>query len=1023
MPLSTQDNRHLVPFLSAWDQEATITLTDLTDELLKPDSPGVLLHAGPGSGKTRTLKNLKQTIEEREGIALGHFDMVDYEGETQLGELLRDLAFRILEQIRAIAPSISAFPSDTANPSPTQIGGWVETGLRELSRQTNGRIVLLLDSYDRVHPFVAVRLAGFLRNWFEGHKVYFTFVLTAETDLEDLRAAESVYSPLRNICGSYLLQDFNQSQMTAYVRERTADWYVPLSMTELQSIWDQTLGYPSWVRAILAEMTQKRNEPHRQNEVEEAKKQCLRQHTRFEPLRTVIRRLEYLANMTPPELNPAKALDALQRGHRLSPNDRTTRLLLAMGILGWRGPQLIAWRNPMIQSFFGGGQDEQSEQLGETGSRLIASWLRRPVLFREGKLSAQGKVLVSLFIDLGPLLLPEEQKSFDLRRGTDEWRNRLLQLPELLAESGPFTLWRDQERLINTGNDLNLFREQAQRSFMPVYESKTDAESLKIDWDQVLSRFGQLPAEAQNKAVEILRHEWTRWQQVRVQLTRDGAAHIILVRAMDSPLPLMQLLDELLGLERELSGNNHVANLRQLSVQWEICLAILDAFFRQINHLSADLATNPDAPNRSEPYPPTAVPVPLLGITWNGLGPKTGQETALYPQRDRYVVFMLRKLCNCRAGGLRPPDEQRLITLQDDLINLFQDSPEKWEETEISYGREIACLLEGVMIRETNNEIQHQTSRGNDSSQSAAPEIGRFPSLKPREIHNMLCKDLASWQNELFVASLDNAIIIYQSVVKLPHSPTPAESKERPDLVCLVCRGWEKNIIEHLYFPQRTVSYEDYWQCVVLGLQYVIELRWATQWVARRITDDLADLADMMGQEMEKRASSEKINKLTQNVALTTRLLSHLRDASDPMSISSADYAARKYERVIEDSGLREMIKNAEKNSEAINAFLVNHSDQVLQKTTERLTKLVGLVGVFFTVLALLVTLPSMWVDFEGKSSLWELWVSKFSILSELGIANILCSFTALIFVSVIVGILFFVRPDLWDRPKRGSKH
>lgn len=84
--------------------------------------------------------------------------------------------------------------------------------------------MLLLDNYDRVHPWVAVRLAGFLRTWFDGHKVYFTFILTAETDLEDLRAAESIYSPLRNICESYLLQDFTELQMQTYVRERTADW-------------------------------------------------------------------------------------------------------------------------------------------------------------------------------------------------------------------------------------------------------------------------------------------------------------------------------------------------------------------------------------------------------------------------------------------------------------------------------------------------------------------------------------------------------------------------------------------------------------------------------------------------------------------------------------------------------------------------------------------------------------------------------------------------------------------------------
>lgn len=179
---------------------------------------------------------------------------------------------------------------------------------------------------------------------------------------------------------------------------------------ELKTLWDETLGYPAWVSAILTEMESISSESTSLNRVEQAKKQCLRQYTRYEPLRSVIRHIEYLANMTPPELNPARILDTLRRGHRLNPQERSARLLLAMGILGWRGPHILTWRNPMVQAFFGGAQDEEKERLGEVGRRMIANWLRRPVLFRDGQLSAQGKVLVSLFIDLGPLLLPDAQQ-------------------------------------------------------------------------------------------------------------------------------------------------------------------------------------------------------------------------------------------------------------------------------------------------------------------------------------------------------------------------------------------------------------------------------------------------------------------------------------------------------------------------------------------------------------------------------------------------------------------------------------
>lgn len=1020
MPLSLQDNRLLVPFLSAWDLEAAIELTDLVDQLLRPGNSGVLIHGGAGSGKTKVLKNLRQLLQDGGAVVLGPLDMTDYEGESQLREVLNDLSARLLEQARETTSSISPLPDDAVNYLPSRISHYVEAGLKELSSVTGSRIVLLLDNYDRVHPLVAVRLAGFLRTWFEGHKAYFTFVLTAGTDLEDLRAAESVYSPLRNICESYLLQDFTEPQMRAYVQERI-DWAIPLTQTELKALWDETLGYPAWASAILTEIEGLSSESTGLNRVEQAKKQCLRQYTRYEPLRSAIRRIEYLANMAPPDLNPAKTLDTLRRGHRLNPQERAARLLLAMGILGWRGPRVLTWRNPMVQAFFGGAQDEEKERLGEVGRRMIANWLRRPVLFRDGQLSAQGKILVSLFLDLGPLLSPDAQQKFDLRRGTDEWRNHLLELREKLP-TGPFSLWKDQERLINTGNDLNLFREQAQRSFMPIYEAKTDTGLLRIDWDRVLRRLAQLSDATRNKAVDTLKQEWTRWQQVRVQLTRDGAAHITLVRTVDSPLPLMQLLDELLGLERELSSNNHATHLRQLSVQWEIALAVLDAFFRQVSAQAADQPTNTYEASRSGQLSAAAIDIPLLGLKWNGLERRTGEEGVLYPQRDRYVVFMLRKLCNCRTGGLRAPEEQRLITLEEDLSNLFRDSPEKWGETEISYGREIACLLEGVMIKEPNTAGGHEPSSENGSGQEFTPDTGRFPLLKPREIHNMLRKDLASWQNELFVASLDNAIIIYQSVQKLPLFPAKEQPNEKADLVCLVCRGWEKDTIEHLYFPQRTVAYEDYWQCVALGLQYVIELRWATQWVAHRITMDLAALADVMGQDVARR-NEKSIEALTHSLALTTRLLSHLRDASDPMSISSTDYAARKYEHVIEVSGLRGKIENAEKNSEAINAFLINHFDQLLQKRAEKLGLFIGLSGAFLAILASFLTLPSMWTD---ALSLWENFISVFGVTYGLMFAVIVLlvmPIFILLVISIATGMIISARSGLlWYRRRRISE-
>ncbi|MCP5190675.1 MAG: hypothetical protein H6988_09835 [Pseudomonadales bacterium] len=996
-----------------------MTMNEWLRQLLAAGGSGFLVHGGPGSGKTTILRYLAVEINasEGDGWTIGPFDMGQYAGEDHLNIVLNDLAAKILDAARQHPrrPDVPSLPDNAAAILPSRVAQTVSDGLRQTAAAGEKRVILLLDNYDLVHPLVAVRLASYLRTWYEEHKDYFTFILTSESDLEELRTTESVYSPLRNVVESYLLLDFTRPQVQQFAQQLLP----ALDEDEQLALWDVTLGYPALVKRLL-ETLQELRESRPGTTITEAVATCLNRHARTEPLRTATRRIEALANLNARDFNPAQELDNMRRG--IAPQleeNRAARLLLAMGIFGWRGRHLT-WRNPFVQNFF---------EASEAGRRMLQNWLHRPVSFRDSELSAQGTVLVSLFLDLAPWLENPGRDQFDNQRGTEKWTTQLRHLP---LPDGAFTPWKKQAELVNIGHDLNLFREQAHRSFMPIYEAPADAENLGINWDQQLQRLG-LGKDLQAKAKETLIQEWRHWDKVRLQFTRDGAVHLTLVRQIDSPLPLMQILDELLGLERELNSrgrDNHV----DLSVQWELALAVLDAFFHQLG---------------GEQYPD----IPSLGLRWQkpDTAPSSaGTSQGLYPQRDRYAIFMLRKLCNCRKGGLRLQlEERQLITVEDDLEPLFRDDAPIGQLTEYAYryGRELTCLLEGVMIREPAPPGREQNR---DNEETIVSETGRFPNLKPREIRNIFRGDLASWQNELFLASLDNAIVIYQAIEKLKPAGTnnsdnqsqedtgknnqDGQRQESADSVCLVCRDWEQAVIQDLYFPQRTVPYEDYWQCVALGLQYVIELRWATQWVARRTTTDLVALASLMEKQVEER-SSQAIDRLSQNLALTTRLLSHLRDASIPMFIASTDYAARKYEHMITASSLRETIVNAEKNIEALNTFLNHHAEQRMQlhaqeaqeqahqetvalqamnqtaqENAERQNKRLNMLGVgiailsiFLAVDAILVTVPSMWIDFGGEAfSLFKFWEA----LLASGPSIVFGRFGVLIYCTLVVLLL-----------------
>ncbi|MCP4546617.1 MAG: hypothetical protein GY835_09155, partial [bacterium] len=242
------------------------------------------------------------------------------------------------------------------------------------------------DDFDDIHPWAAVSLANHLRVLFEEHKEHFSFVLTAESDLHELRDTDHVYSPLPNVSISYHLLDLDEDQLRRYALKRSEGWDRHLSEDDLDSLWQQTQGYPALVDAILGSL-QRGRLAGSDYSVADAVKSCMRARREPEPIGTAVRRVEELTNLNVRDCHPARVLHQLTLGTSPTVNDRGARVLLAMGVLGWRSGRHITWRNPLIQTFW-----EDSEH----GQRLIKGWIQRPISTQQGVLRAEGAVLVSL---------------------------------------------------------------------------------------------------------------------------------------------------------------------------------------------------------------------------------------------------------------------------------------------------------------------------------------------------------------------------------------------------------------------------------------------------------------------------------------------------------------------------------------------------------------------------------------------------------------------------------------------------
>ena len=946
------ESRRLARFPEEPNEQNTLTLAEWQQTLLSPTAPGFLIHGGPGSGKSHLLRDIFEHLNPlQDTMVVDAINMGAFQSQSHANFILQEIVDRIIRSAEKETEQISRPGQPLRHLTLDQLFDLFSQTVSALATVGIRRLILLLDNFEHLRSWTASELGHHLRRMYDTHKEAFTFVLTAATDLSELYTEDHIYSPLNGITDSYVLLDLDDEISRTFIHGLTQRYGADLTPAEISEIVREANGYPALLAGLVQRVAQGRRQGRPFTIAQAVEKLCQEYYAQ-EPLRTVTRDFENVTHYNR-GVNPATILDILIRENTSPPIESLpARMLLAMGVFRWRRGRLT-WRNRIMRRFW---QEKH-------GQALLARWLQRPFPFENAQLSAQGTVYVSLLYDLGDLL--EQSEHFNLQRGSTTWITDLKALANAFPFPGPFRRWDNQDHYSNLGHDLNLFRTDIIRhAFTPIYEANVNDLNLHFD-----GRIRDLKLEShQANAIRTILHtEMHRWNRVRLQIGRDGVVVIHLIREIDEPRPLMGVMDDLLGLERELSDQT---GYEELSVQWELALAILDRFVQQIQ------------PQRFNN---------LLRVRWDG--PQVKRDQPLYANRDRYIIYQFRKLCNCHPGpNLRSSSERRIVRVND-IEPIYepkeQTTTEAWNEA-YNYGRELTSLLEGVMIAPQNTA----TSDG---------DIGLFPTIKLRDVRQFLKRDHATWENELFSISLDNALILYTTtdrVGELDPEENEGQLLSSNKVFCRGCAEYQRQQITQLYFPQRMVPYEDYWQCIIMGLHYLLELRWMTQWAARRTTRALRKMADLMGTEHD---NWEEIQTLMQKERANARILSHLREATIPLSIASADYAVHKYETFIKQSGLREIIANGEKDIEAINAFLrhaeAQHQQKMFQaeqeqreqerqdaqtrreainraelQMQERLRKRAQAINQMFTlgggslaVLALVVTLPSLWIDFEDS--------------------------------------------------------
>ena len=888
-------------------EDKPVRIDHLLEAISRRESLAIL--SAEGTGKTSLINEIAYRAEQLdEGIIpIGRIELYLCRGVDDLEDVLRVVQEQVVQYAK------SRLPESSLPPLEEDLEASFSANLRRifdrLKRRERGRIILLLlDDLHVLSPRVVVRFASHLRSLHQDRDDL-CLVLTAARSLDDVVRHD--WSPLKNILESYTLLDFQYEDLGAFVRE--GEFAITPEMME--RIYEWTRGYPYLVVLLFHKLLSEAPRSITPEMVDRAVEKSL--EGVIAPFETARKAILQAATGPGADRTPWQLVQQLLEGEAPKFDDSPGAPFLAIHGVVAKGPKgEVVWRNRMIQRYM------------ERVAPDLAARIPAPSLRAETALRGSGWIYVNLVMDFRRFVQEAHKLRFDQLRGSEEYADALNKLAQVVEERQqaetddgekegqqvetdggekegqqaetdggkkfPFRIDQEEKELLNVGTDLGIFHSSlVEQAFFPLYWLQDPKENvcipsyLKKKWAENASP---------SKEEEDYLQAWSRWDRIGLRLTPEGLVHIHLRKEINAQ-KLPDLLGEsVLELEKELED-------KQRSVQWEIALGLVEHFIER----SFDVAEEGPAPRRpiqDQGKEASLYRMPSLkDVLFDKRGtPRKGAP--IYPLRDRYVVYFFDKLCACSGWA------SRVLVARDLKENL-------------KYACEIASLLEGVMLKQGKEYI--------------------VPELKREEMETLFEGDLSSWEGELCLLTGDNALVYFRALEPVERSET-----SQVERVCGGCNRPEVRKIQKIRFAGRSVSYEDYWKCILRGIEYILDLRL----LARLLTEETKRYTVTIAEQAADGDRRMSMRMLRKRVTVMTRLLSRLRDASVPRSIAPADYAVRKFEHLMEISGLRESISHAASNIDAANALL-EHQEEML------MTVLFATIAVLLSCL----TIPSMLID------------------------------------------------------------
>jgi hypothetical protein len=203
-------------------------------------------------------------------------------------------------------------------------------------------------------------------------------------------------------------------------------------------------------------------------------------------------------------------------------------------------------------------------------------------------------------------------------------------------------------------------------------------------------------------------------------------------------------------------------------------------------------------------------------------------------------------------------------------------------------------------------------------------------------------RDLSTWTNELCAFTAERCLIYYPP---------------------------EKIFLPGQNLAGGPVNYEEYWKCIVRGIEHTIAARTALQileWHTTRELDQVPDLTEKITDGNITIDDERAILRIADEVANTYNMLPRLRDALVATSAFRSSYAVNKMAYLAEILSVQEIEAHIQRNVDELVIFLNHFTDVQLAAGVRRGEVAVGVLGILIAMITFCATAPSFLTDYNA---------------------------------------------------------